>query len=74
MLEPDEGYDDDDVHADMTYLETAGAGAVFSTGSIAWCASLNHNDFDNNVARITRNVLLRFANDKPLSDSPNTKE
>jgi hypothetical protein len=30
-------------------------GTVFSTGSIAWCGALSHNDYDNNVARITGN-------------------
>jgi N,N-dimethylformamidase len=49
------------VRADMVYLEIAG-GAVFSTGSINWIASLPHNAFANNVARITENVLRRFAN------------
>lgn len=74
VLEPEEGYGDTDVHADMTYLETEGAGAVFSTGSIAWCASLSHNHFDNNVARITRNVLRRFADNTPLSDVPEKRD
>lgn len=70
ILEPDEGYTDADVHADMTFLETKAGGAVFSTGSIAWCASLNHNDFDNNVARITLNVLRRFADAGPFDETP----
>jgi N,N-dimethylformamidase len=39
---------------------------VFSTGSIAWCGSLSHNGYDNNVSRITENVLRRFASDDPL--------
>ena len=37
-------------------LRDAAGGAVFSTGSIAWCGSLSHNGYDNNVARITGNV------------------
>jgi N,N-dimethylformamidase len=44
----------------------AGGGAVFSTGSIAWCGSLSHNNYDNNVSRITANVLERFMDDEPL--------
>ena len=54
------GLDDPQVHADMVFFETPRGGAVFSTGSIAWISSLFHNDHDNNVSRITRNVLDRF--------------
>jgi N,N-dimethylformamidase len=50
-----------EVRADMVYLEAEGGGAVFSVGSINWIASLPHNRFVNNVARITENVLRRFA-------------
>ena len=39
---------------------------MFSTSSIAWCGSLSHNDYDNNVSRIMRNVLDRFASPEPL--------
>jgi N,N-dimethylformamidase len=44
----------------MTFFETPQGGAVFSVGSISWSASLSHNGFDNNVARVTKNVLQRF--------------
>jgi hypothetical protein len=43
------------------YLRLATGGAVFSLGSINWSGSLPHNGFANNVARITENVLRRFA-------------
>ena len=52
---------DDLVKADMVLLEYPKGGAVFSPGSITWCACLSYNGYDNNVARITRNVLDRFA-------------
>jgi N,N-dimethylformamidase len=39
---------------------------VFSTGSIAWCESLSHNGYDNNVSRITANVLRHFLDPAPL--------
>ncbi|MEP9387274.1 N,N-dimethylformamidase beta subunit family domain-containing protein [Mesorhizobium sp. KR9-304] len=55
------------VHADMTFFETPNGGAVFSTGSIAWAASLPHNGFDNNVSRITENVFRRFADATPFA-------
>jgi len=54
------------VKADMAYLEYPNGGAVFSTSSIAWGGSLSFNDYDNNVSRITENVLRRFAQDEPL--------
>jgi N,N-dimethylformamidase len=59
-----DGISDPDVRADMVFFETPGGGAVFSTGSITWSASLAHNNFDNNVAKITSNVLKRFLDEK----------
>ncbi len=47
--------------ADMVYLENDNGGAVFSVGSMAWLGSLSHNQYRNNVSRITENVLRRFA-------------
>jgi len=55
------------VHADMTFFELDGGGAVFSTGSIAWAGSLPVNGFDNNCARIMRNVLKRFLDPAPFT-------
>jgi len=52
------------VRADMVFYETAAGGAVFSTSSIAWAGSLSHNDYDNNVSRITGNVVKRFLDPK----------
>lgn len=48
------------VRADMVLLDYPNDGAVFSTGSIAWCGSLSYNGNDNNVSQVTRNVLERF--------------
>ena len=61
-----DGAQNPDIRADMTFFETPGGGAVFSVGSIAWGASLPHNGFDNNVARISENVLRRFLDDAPF--------
>ncbi len=58
------------VKADMAYLEYPNGGAVFSTSSIAWGGSLSFNNYDNNVSRITENVLRRFALDEPIPDPP----
>ncbi|HWI70594.1 MAG TPA: N,N-dimethylformamidase beta subunit family domain-containing protein, partial [Baekduia sp.] len=46
--------------ADVAFFETASGGAVFATGSVSWAGSLHHNGYDNDVARMTRNVLNRF--------------
>ena len=56
------------VRADIVFFETPNGGAVWSTGSIAWPTSLAHNDFDNNVARMTTNVLRRFLDPTPFTD------
>jgi len=52
--------------ADVAFFETASGGAVFSTGSISWAGSLHHNDYDNDVARMTKNVLNRFLDPEPF--------
>ncbi len=54
------GDQNENVRADITYYETPSGGAVFSVGSISWCGSLPVNGFDNNVSKITENVLRRF--------------
>jgi N,N-dimethylformamidase len=54
------------VRADMVYVPLSNGGAVFSVGSIAWCGSLSHDGYANDVARITENVLLAFLEGKHL--------
>ncbi|MBP2236633.1 N,N-dimethylformamidase [Sinorhizobium kostiense] len=56
------GTQSDLIRSDMTFFETSTGGAVFSTGSIAWAASMAWNKYDNEVARITENVVRRFSN------------
>lgn len=51
---------EDLLRADMVYFELPGGGAVFSTGSITFCGSLPHNNFDNNISKLLENVLRRF--------------
>lgn len=50
-----------EARADMVLLQAPSGSAVFSVGSISWCGSLSHNRYDNDVSRITENVLRRFA-------------
>jgi len=60
------GSQSDLVRADLVFFEMPRGGAVFSTGSIAWIGSLSHNGYENNVSRITENVLRRFIDPRPL--------
>jgi N,N-dimethylformamidase len=52
------------VRSDMVFFETPNGGAVFSVGSISYIGSLSYNNYDNNVSRITENVLRRFASEE----------
>ena len=54
------------VRADMVFYETPSGGAVFSVGSISWFGALARNGYDNDVARITENVVRRFADPEPF--------
>ena len=54
------------VRADIVFFDWPNGGAVFSVGSIAWAGSLSHEGYDNNVSRITGNVLRRFLCDEPF--------
>ena len=56
----------DDVRADITLMPTAKGGAVFSVGSIGWTAAMAYERYDNNVARMSLNVLRRFLDPAPL--------
>ena len=53
------------VRADLAYLEYPNGGAVFSAGAICWRGALSWNGYDNNVSRITENVLRAFASYYP---------
>ncbi|MBA0050082.1 N,N-dimethylformamidase [Streptomyces sp. AJS327] len=62
MTAPGQGGTENElVRSDLTYFEIDGGGAVFSVGSICWAGSLAWNGYDNNVARVTGNVLARFV-------------
>ncbi|MCB8881234.1 N,N-dimethylformamidase [Acidisoma cellulosilytica] len=60
------GDQNEKVRADLSFYETPAGGAVFATGSIAWCGSLPWNNYENNVSRITLNALRRFMDPKPF--------
>ena len=56
------------VRSDIVIAGRPGGGAVFSVGSIAWSTAMTHRGGDNDVARITANVLERFRDrDGPVA-------
>jgi N,N-dimethylformamidase len=55
------------IRSDLVFFETGQGGAVFAFSSMAWSGSLSHNGYDNNVSRLTGNILDRFADDAPLA-------
>lgn len=54
------GTQTDLIRSDIVYYNTSGGGAVFSVGSINWYCSLGWDDYDNNVAKFTGNVIKGF--------------
>ncbi|WP_420626980.1 N,N-dimethylformamidase beta subunit family domain-containing protein [Candidatus Poriferisodalis sp.] len=60
------------VRADMVFYETPNGGAVFSVGSISWFGALARDGYDNDIARITANVVRRFADPEPFPPPPAT--
>lgn len=60
------GTEQPSVRSDVVYAALDGGGGFFSVGSIAWTGSLSHNGYDNNIARLTTNVLRRFQDAEPL--------
>lgn len=48
------------IRSDVVYYVGSGGGAVFSVGSINWYCSVAWDDYDNNVARLTGNVIKGF--------------
>lgn len=49
-----------EIRSDIVYYETNAGGAVFSVGSINWYCSLGWDDYQNNVAKLTGNVIKEF--------------
>ena len=66
------------VRADLVFFETPAGGAVFSVGSISWFGALARSGYDNDIARITANVVRRFADPTPFalpeSEPPEQRE
>jgi len=60
------GHENPMVRADMIYYKTPNNGATFAPGSLSWCGSLSHNNYNNNVSKIMENVINGFLKDGPL--------
>ncbi|GID29324.1 N,N-dimethylformamidase beta subunit family domain-containing protein [Paractinoplanes brasiliensis] len=66
---PDGNYDgttSDKVRCDLVLVPKPNGGAVFSTGSIAWCGSLLAGERRNDVSIVTGNVLRAFLDQESL--------
>jgi len=62
-----EGGDQDPlVRGDVTLVYYPNGGAVFSAASMVWSGSFFHNDYDNDMTRISENVLDRFTSGEAL--------
>jgi N,N-dimethylformamidase len=61
-----------DYHADLVlYLHQRGG--TFSVSSMAWAAELAADEYDNDVARMTENVLRRFLDPTPFRSERATR-
>jgi N,N-dimethylformamidase len=54
------------IRGDIVYFTTRDGGGVFSAASMGWCRALAWNGGDNNVSRLTANVVRRFILPEPL--------
>jgi len=67
------GPDDPEARGDIVYYKTQNDGAVFSTSSIGYHGSLAHNEYQNNISQMTKNVLDKFKKDEPLPSEEQQK-
>lgn len=52
------------ISSNIVYGRSETGGGLFAVGSITFCGSLSHNDYNNNVSRLLENCLKKFlAND-----------
>lgn len=53
-----------DMRGDMVFIPGPKGGAIFSTSSIAWCATLSAEGYASDTSRITENVIKAFLKDE----------
>lgn len=51
------------ISANIVYGKSETGGGLFAVGSITFCGSLSHDNYDNNVSRLLENCLRRFLAD-----------
>lgn len=51
------------ISANIVYAKSETGGGLFAVGSITFCGSLSHNNYNNNVSRLLENCLRRFLAD-----------
>jgi N,N-dimethylformamidase len=56
------------VRADVCAYPTGFGGHIFSVGSITWAASMAWADYDNDIARVSRNALRVARRSDPFPD------
>ncbi|MFJ5956668.1 N,N-dimethylformamidase beta subunit family domain-containing protein [Paenarthrobacter sp. NPDC092416] len=54
------GPDNPEVRSDVVIMDTDNGGRVFSVGSICWAGSMAYGNYDNNISRLTENVIREF--------------
>ncbi|TMQ95316.1 hypothetical protein ETD83_22575 [Actinomadura soli] len=54
------------VRGDVTLIHYPKGGAVFSAASMVWSGQFFHNGYNNDMTRITENVLNKFTSGAPL--------
>jgi N,N-dimethylformamidase len=64
------GADNPLVRGDVTLVQFPNGGAVFSAASMVWSGGFFNNNYDNDMTRITENVLDRFVSGAPLPGAP----
>jgi N,N-dimethylformamidase len=54
------------VRGDVTLVHYPNGGAVFSAASMVWSGGFFHNNYNNDMTRITENILNKFTSGEPL--------
>jgi hypothetical protein len=60
------GADNPLVRGDVTLVHYPNGGAVFSAASIVWSGGFFYTNYENDMTRITENVLNLFSSGVPL--------
>jgi N,N-dimethylformamidase len=64
LMPPAQTGEHEDVRADLTYFETGYGGSVLAAGSMCWGGALAFNGYENDVSRLSENVLRRMLGER----------